>query len=294
MTIQKRLRLGWLAAVIIGSTALSVQAATQKNILFYGNSFTLGFGSTRSTNAVFEDIVLAAGHDAPIVQSAAASGQDVGWHVDNNIGAIFTLIPPGQNWDHVVIQEHSTKLTRAFGTYPNSVTESQGDVVDLYNYAKQRSPDVVPVLFETWARGPGHEFYTGGNPLYPGGPSEMQAEVRTGYDGLKSALDAAIGSDLTRIAPVGDAWEDLNWDRLHANDLWHAQNRGTLLAALTIYATIYEDDDTSAIDLSDVLDSLGLTAADGAQLTATVDALPEPSTAVLLSVVCLLTIGRRR
>lgn len=293
MNIQINIRTCCLGLALLSAGTLSAQAATQKNVLFYGNSFTLGFGSDRSVNSLFQDIVLAAGHDAPIVQSAAASGQAIGWHVDNNIGPIFTLIPPDQDWDFIVMQEHSTKLTRTFATWPGSVAESQGDVVDLYNFAKQRSPNVTPVLYETWARGPGHQFYTGANPFYPGGPSEMQAEIRDGYGLLKSALDTEIGSDLTRIAPVGDAWEDLNWDRLHADDLWHAQNRGTLLAALTIYATIYDDYNTSAIDLSGVLSSLSLTPLDGTELTATVDALPEPSTAVLLSVLGLFLRRRR-
>lgn len=294
MTTQRNLRHWCVALAVVSMAVMTAQAAPQKNILFYGNSFTLGFGSTTSVNAIFNDIVIAAGHDAPIVQSAAASGQTIGWHVDNNVGAIFTLIPPAQDWDFIVMQEHSTKLTRTFPTWPNSLPESQGDVVDLYNFAEQRSPNVTPVLYETWARGPGHQFYTGANPQFPGGPSEMQAEVRAGYDALKSALDTAIGSDLTRIAPVGDAWEALNWDRLHSGDLWHAQNRGTLLAALTIYATIYEDYNTSAIDLTGVLNSVGLTATDGAQLTATVDAIPEPSTAALMGLVLLATALRRR
>jgi len=274
---------------------LATASAQPKNVLFYGNSFTLGFGSTDSVNGLFEDIAIAAGQEAPLVQSAAASGQDIEWHVDNNTNAIQTLIPPDRDWDHIVMQEHSTKLTRVYTgspAYPASVEESKQDVVDLYNAATQRSANVVPVLYETWARGPGHAFYTGGSPQFSG-PVEMQAEVRQGYNALKGALDAAAGSDLALIAPVGDAWENANYDQLHANDNWHAQNRGTLLAALVIYSTIY-DDDTSDIDLSGVLASLNLSASDGAALTAAADAttgIPEPSSLALMmlgSTGCLL------
>ena len=65
--------------------------------------------------------------------------------------------------------------------------------------------------------------------------------------------------------------------RHDANDLWHAQNRGSLLAALVIYGTIYEDT-TSDIDLSGVLASLNLSPADGTFLTGIADAtlVPEP------------------
>ncbi|TWT47539.1 PEP-CTERM sorting domain-containing protein [Botrimarina hoheduenensis] len=277
--------------VAIAALALShpgIAAGQAKNVLFYGNSFTLGFGSTRSVNALFKDIAIAAGHPAPLVQSAAASGQEIGWHVANNTAAIFTLIPPAQDWDAIVMQEHSTKLTRAYPgppAFPASVADSQSDIVALYNVAKLRSPDVTPVLYETWARGPGHAFYSGVTPLFAD-PAEMQAEIRTGYDALQSALNTATGDERALIAPVGDAWEAAGYDRLHANDLWHAQNRGTMLAALVIYGTVYGDVTTSDIDLTSVLSSVGLSAADGMQLTAAADVtlnpIPEPCSVILI------------
>ncbi|QDT70439.1 hypothetical protein MalM25_33870 [Planctomycetes bacterium MalM25] len=280
----KRLLIAALAAVLVAPTAAM---AAPKNVLFYGNSFTLGFGSTRSVNALFKDIAIAAGHEEPLVQSAAASGQDVEWHVANNTAAIFTLLPPDRDWDALVIQEHSTKLTRAYTgapSFPASIEESKDTVVALHNAAKLRSANVVPVLYETWARGPGHSFYTGANPTFTD-PAEMQAEVRDGYDQLKAALDAEAGSDLALIAPVGDAWEEANYDNLHANDNWHAGNRGTLLAALTIYGTVYGDTSTSDIDLSGVLASLNLGLDDGAFLTAAADSVlnpvPEPTGALI-------------
>lgn len=287
-----------LAAALVLVVPFASASAQPMNVLFYGNSFTLGFGSTDSVNGLFEDIAIAAGQEAPLVQSAAASGQDIEWHVANNTNAIFTLIPPNRDWDFIVMQEHSTKLTRVYNgspSFPASVDESKEDVVDLYNIAKQRSPNVVPVLYETWARGPGHPFYTGNPPDFTG-PADMQAEVRQGYDELKGALDASVGGDLALIAPVGDAWENANYDQLHANDLWHAGNRGTLLAALVIYGTVYEDT-TSDIDLSGVLASLNLTADDGVFLTRVADAtiaIPEPSSFLLLSLASCGGLLRRK
>lgn len=284
-----------LAALTIAQTA----GAAPLNVIFYGNSFTLGFGSTRSVNDVFKDIATAAGQETPRAQSAAASGQNLGWHVNNNTTPLFVSIPLAEDWDYIVMQEHSTKLTKAFTEsppYPASIEASKADAVNLYQTATTRSADIVPVLYETWARGPGHAYYTGGTPLYPGGPSEMQAEIRSGYEQLKGAIDMAVGSDIALIAPVGDAWENIGYDRTHAADLWHAQNRGTLLAALVIYATIYQDPTTSDIDLSGVLASLNLSAQDGVEVAAAADAtyVPEPATLGLLGAGLALMAARRR
>ena len=288
-----------LAFVLITGVA----QAEPLNVIFYGNSFTFGAGSTRPVDSVFRDIATIAGHDRPYTISAAVSGQDLEWHVNNNTQRIVSSIPPGNNWDFIVMQEHSTKLTRAYTgspSFPESIEESKTTAVQLHNVAKAHSPNVRPVLYETWARGPGHAFYTGANPLFAN-PNEMQAEVRAGYDALQAALDDAAGGELTLLAPVGDAWKEANYDNLHAGDLWHAQNRGTLLAALVIYGTVYGDLTTSDIDLSQrrVLESLGLTQADAEFLTAAADAalaaeVPEPNAAVLSAGLLLMSFARCR
>lgn len=289
-------------AAVVALLAPVLASAAPKNVLFYGNSFTLGFGSTRSVNALFKDIAIAAGHEEPLVQSAAASGQDLEWHVANNTAAIFTLLPSDRDWDAVVMQEHSTKLTRAYTgnpRFPDSVDESKATAISLYNTVQLRSPNAVPVLYETWARAPGHTFYTPPNILFADA-AEMQAEVRDGYVALKDAIDAEEGGPTALIAPVGSAWEAANYDDLHANDDWHAGNRGTLLAALTIYGTVYGDITTSDIDLTGVLASVNLGAADGTFLTAAADSvlnpIPEPTSAVLgwLGVMAISASVRRR
>lgn len=288
-------RAAFLTLMALCATAMG----EPKNVLFYGNSFTLGFGSTRSVNALFKDIAVAAGHETPLVQSAAASGQTLNWHLNNNTASILTLIPPDRDWDALVLQEHSAKLTKVFAespSYPASVEQSKDDAVGLYTLARNRSPDVTPVLYQTWARGPGHAFYTGANPPYSG-PSEMQAEIRDGYNQLKQAIDSFAGSPTAEIARVGDAWEELNYDNLHANDLWHAQNRGTLLAALVIYGTVYDDPTTSDIDLTSVLASVNLTAQDGVELTGAADivlsVVPEPSAVMLVFAAALAALTGR-
>lgn len=276
-----------LVAIVLSAIAAQAQPL---NVIFYGNSFTFGAGSTRSVDSVFRDIATQAGEERPNTISAAQSGQDLEWHVNNNTQRLVVSLHPDLDWDYIVMQEHSTKLTRAYTgspSFPNSIEESKTTAVQLHDIAKQRSPNVKPVLYETWARGPGHAFYTGATPLFTD-PAEMQQEVRDGYHALQDALNDAAGSDVALLAPVGDAWEEANYDSLHANDLWHAQNRGTLLAALVMYGTIYDDETTSDIDITGVLNSLGLAEGDGDFLTSAADAtlagnaVPEPQAAVAM------------
>lgn len=253
----------WTGLLML-SLVLSATAVAQ-NILFYGNSFTLGSGSTDSVFNLVQDIATAAGYPTPNVESAAVGGKNFTWHLANNTDPIFSRLPSGQHWDYAVMQNFSTAPTSI-----GNLSRHRSDSVDLYQAIASHSPDVTPVLFETWARAPGHSFYSGPSPRFPGGPTQMQAELREGYRLAAQDIDAAASSSITRIAEVGDRWEDTNWNNLHANDLYHAGNRGTLLASLEIFSQIYQQP-TSGIDLSGILRSLRLPSSDGEYLTDIVD-----------------------
>ncbi len=246
-------------------------SAQSQNILFYGNSFTNGLGSTDSVPNLVRDIATAAGQATPFTHNAAVNSQSFTWHLANNLGEISTpSLPVGQQWDYAVLQNFSTAPTHL-----GDLALHRTDSVAMYQAIANHSPNVTPVLFETWARGPGHGFYTGSNPSFPGGPSQMQAEVRNGYQLAAQDIDAAAGAGTVRLASVGDRWEDANWDNLHAGDIYHANNRGTLLTSLVLYSSIYSDD-TSDIDLSNVLSGLGLSASDGTFLTGIADSSTPP------------------
>ena len=105
----------------------------------------------------------------------------------------------------------------------------------------------------------------------------MQQELRDGYHLSTQNISSAVGMNLARYAPVGDAWENAGFPlTLYAGDLYHAQNRGSLLNALVLYGTIYDDPTTSDINLTSVLSSLSISAADGAFLTGVADATLAP------------------
>lgn len=281
-----------LAALVAAAPS---QAADPINILWYGNSFTNGLGSSRPVPAIFRDIAIAAGHPAPYGVNRSSNGQSLQWHLTNNTSAINSQIAAGQNWDYVVLQDFSTMPTH-IGDLSQHLSSSLG----LYQAVAARSPDVTPVLYQTWARGPGHSFYTGGAPSFPGGPAQMQQEVRDGYLASQANINASAGAGTALVAPVGDAFEEMNFSlNLYSSDIYHAQNRGTLLATLVLYGTIYGDTTTSDIPLAAILTNLGISTSDGAALTAAADAvlapvIPEPTSVAMAMVMLGLSIARRR
>lgn len=272
-----------LLACLLASIALlfpdTIQAEDTKDILFYGNSFTLGSGSTDTVPDLVRDIATAAGHATPNTVNAAVSGEDLSFHLQSNTSIITTGIISGESWEHVVMQDFSTKPTT---THPDGDRpQHRADAVALYRKAANHSPSVQVVMFETWARAPGHFLYTGTNPVFPGGPSQMQTELREGYALSTGDINAAAGFGTAKVAPVGDAWETANWNNLYIDDLRHAQNRGTLLAALVIYGTIFNDPTTRDINLSGILNRLDLPSAAGPELAGYADAVFEPAAPVL-------------
>lgn len=283
-----------LAALVAAAPS---QAADPINILWYGNSFTNATccGGTRPVPAIFRDVAIAAGQAAPFGVNRASNGQSMQWHLTNNTSAINTQIAADKNWDYVVLQDLSTMPTRL-----GSLSQHLSSTLGMYQAVAARSPDVTPVLYETWARGPGHSFYTGGSPSFPGGPAQMQQELRDGYNAAQANINASAGSGTALVAPVGDAFEQMNFAlNLYANDIYHAQNRGSLLATLVLYGTIYGDTTTSDIPLASILTNLGLSTADGVALTAAADAvlapvIPEPTSAAMAMVVLGLSMARRR
>lgn len=266
------------ASLLLIMLVLAAPVDAETKLLFYGNSFTLGSWSTRSVSDLVNDIAVSAGQEDPYVVSAAEEGWSLADHLANNTAVISSGIPAGQTWDYVILQDYSTRPTHI-----GDLAAHRADFVSMYQEVAAHSPAARVIGFETWARAPGHESYEGGSPAFPGGPAQMQQELRDGYALSTADVNGLAGAGTSRVARVGDAWEFTNWSNLHAPDLYHANNRGTLLASLVIYGTIYEDD-VSDIDLTNVLASLGMPGPYGDYLAAVADQfiVPEPSSALLL------------
>jgi hypothetical protein len=289
-----------LATVLTASIANFAQAQPAKDILWYGNSFTNATccGGSVSVPNTFRLIAIAAGQTEPVNRNASADGQSLLYHRNSNTNVITTGIVPGGQWEHVVLQDFST-----MPTHIGNLAQHLSSSLSLYQAVAAHSPNVVPVMYETWARGLGHSFYAGANPSFPGGPAQMQAELRAGYQQSTANINAAVGSDIALLAPVGDVWEWTGFAaNMYAGDIYHANDRGTLLNALVLYATIYEDYTVSDIDLSTVLVNFNpdLTPAMGQSIADSVDAyfasvnIPEPSSVVMVLFAACGMLTRRR
>lgn len=299
MNLSKKFltRTAFIVCVTLTSRYSSAQAP--KDILFYGNSFTNATccGSTVSVPNMFRAVAVSAGQPTPRIINASVDGQTLQWHLTSasQLQRITTGIVAGEKWEHVVLQDFSTWPTH-IGNLPQHISSS----LALYQAVAAHSPNVVPVMYETWARGYGNAFYTGGAPSFPGGPTQMQQELRDGYQQSTANINSVAGSSIAKLAPAGDAWELANFPaNFYGDGSYHASNRGSLLNALVLYGTIYDDSTVSDINLTSVLTPLGLTAADGVFLTSLADAVlapavPEPGSLVLLFTSALVFAGQRR
>lgn len=274
-----------IAALLLAQAALAEDA---KNIIFFGNSFTQ---SGNGIQHIVRDVAIAVGQPAPFVVAVASGGMTLEQHAIIAPTTVSTSIPAGSHWDYAVMQEFSTR--------PTSVAPVGGNVPaflsatnSLFQTVRNHSPNAKGVLFETWARGPSHEYY----PTYWPVPEAMQAELRANYHTAADNLNATFGPDAALFAPVGDAFEDGGFDpSLYSSDIYHASNKGALLISLVIYGRVYEDRITTDLDLAAIGAGLGLSSSDIADVAHLADGVlvPTPPTITILAMTGLVC-GRRR
>lgn len=252
------------AIVAVAGLCMATPAICEPlNLLFIGNSYTYGYGSNRSVPTMVSDIAIAAGHPAPTFIDASVGSATLASHDATNTNVINIGLPMGQHWDRVILQDQSLMCT-IFG----SVAVHRSAFVSYFTKVRQHSPDAIAIGYETWSRAPLHPYFTSPQTYFPGGAAEMTAQIKNGYELSTADAIAAFGPGTSRVARVGEAWQAANWDRLHIDDMSHAQNRGSLLAAMVLYATIYGDATVQDIDHTGLVNLLLLSPEDGAFLSA--------------------------
>lgn len=270
-----------IGVLTIGSAGVAhAGLAGAKDILFFGNSFTQSGGGVER---VVSELAVGAGHAEPSVFALAVGGRSLAWHLAYGTPVIEQFAPDDGVWDHVVMQEFSTRPT----DHPEL-----GDPQLFYDSAaglasavRAHSPGVGAVLFETWARGPGHGVY----PDDWASPAAMQGELAHHY----GVAAGQIGADVARVGTAfGEAGFDLS---LYGSDRWHASNHGALLAGMMIYAAVYDDATLTDIDLSAAADLLGVPMADAVALAEVAErVVPGPGGLAVGAVLGACVVTRRR
>jgi hypothetical protein len=185
-------------------------------VLFVGNSYSFGLPDLVNQ-------LSGASSGAPAVKATenTTGGATLKMHFDD--AATLSRIASG-GWHYVVLQGQSVEPVynpSQFATYAG------------YLATRIKQARAVPVFFETWARKAGHEVYSYS---WSGGtPKAMQA-------GLRKAYQTVASQNGGKLAPVGDAWEQVLASHpsipLFAADGSHPTAHGTYLAACVFYALL--------------------------------------------------------
>ncbi len=180
-------------------------------VLFIGNSFT-GFSSPviKSFNAVSP-----LGDDE--IAFIFAGGRFLTYHLEQQ----RTLdIIANNEWDYVVLQDHSRSTLLDLASFENSVREFTKII---------RKSGAEPILFQTWARLQGSNYRL------------KQIAVNERYDNIAAELDLHV----MRIGKVWLSAYQTNrpfFDRLFDNDQIHQTRLGSGIVAAAVFKTLYDTD----------------------------------------------------
>jgi hypothetical protein len=252
------------------------------NIIFFGNSFTMGIGGQEAQDmngipGIVQVIATAAGFPTPQVQLTAMGGQNFAWHLENSLDSFvhpsqFEKTPDNLQWDYFVMQEYSTgpidsKTENEKSGCPQEFIQNTNT---LFDHARAHSPNVTAVLYETWARCLKKEgFY----PIPFKDPTDFQNQLRKYYNEAATSLKQRFGQGTVSVAPAGDAWGKLGFtDDLYGEDLYHASNKGSLLNSLVIFRTIYGGI-TEGLDLAALCRKLNISHEECHNLAKTADSM---------------------
>ncbi|MCE9518862.1 MAG: hypothetical protein K8R87_04780 [Verrucomicrobia bacterium] len=185
---------------------------------------------------IFKNLVAGEGQPVPTIAATTRGGLTLEQH--SKLPVTLEKIDEG-NWDVVVIQGQSQEAAMA-EKFTNMRQSFQTGAAELGKRIKVKSPNARVVFYETWARHADYWQSPKADKAVGNDPTDMQNHIRKWY------LHVAQSAQKLKavVAPVGDAWQ-LNYQsanpiRLHAKDNSHPAFSGSYLAALVIYATIYQ------------------------------------------------------
>ena len=239
-------------------------AQTDTTVLFIGNSFTYGSGSSvrfyradtvtdlnntgiGGVPALFKSFTEQVGSDYDVyLETQPGSGLD--FHLENRLGVIGR-----RAWDVVVMHGQSTLDFEAPGN-PAKLIRNSGQLAEFLHAA---NADVEIHLTSIWSRA--DQTYPPDG-AWAGQPIDAMAkDVRAGYDEAAQASPA-----ITSVVPVGEAWarametgvadpNPYDGTEFGTVDLWtydhyHASTYGYYLEALVVFGRMTGRDPRSLGD----------------------------------------------
>lgn len=239
--------------VFVMTLLTTATAIAETSVLFIGNSFTFGWGSSTryyrahtvtdlnhegigGVPALFEAFTRQVGLDYDVFLETRG-GSDIQFHLDNKLAVI------GQKpWDMVVMHSYSTLDPDNPGN-PDALIKS---TAAMANFLRSKNTNVAVYLTATWPRA--DQVYQPGNYWSDMPLAQMTQTIRHGYN------LAAKASGVVAVNGVGEAWleamahgiaDDNPYDGIDPGkiDLWtydhyHASDFGYYLAALVVFGNL--------------------------------------------------------
>lgn len=198
----------------------------EQKVLFIGNSYTY----YNDLYKVFDGICKNQGINITThkVTKASAVLND---YLDTTNPKYTEIVNYLKNNDYnfIFLQEQSSRPI----TSPAAFEKSVGDLIKLI---RSYNKDATIVLYETWARALGNEFYKE-NPTYT--YQQMERELYESYKKVAEKYNCVLS--LAGVATYYGYNAELNFS-LYQNDLTHPSPEGTYLAALIHAYTCYQID----------------------------------------------------
>lgn len=263
----------------------TTNASADTSVLFIGNSFTFGYGSSAmfyradtvtdlnnlgigGVPALFKSFTEQAGLDYEVaLETEPGIGLD--FHLANRLSVIGR-----RPWDQVVMHGFST-LDRDNPSDPNKLIST---TKEMSEFLQSRNPQVEIFLTATWSRA--DQIYIADRP-WTGTPiEEMALDIRAAYDkaaagapSVKSVI--AVGEAWTRAMQAGAAdpnpYDGIDLDKfnLWTWDHYHASSYGYYLEALMAFGNLTGLDPRSLGDIECSGYELGLSRSEIAALQKT-------------------------
>lgn len=215
--------------------------------LFIGNSYTYGgsVAPVKSNGGVpkLVELIAASKGKKLAVKTVAVGGKDWGFHLQRTETYDALKERP---WTWIVLQDYSTK-----STHIGNAEEFFQNGGIFYQKAKEATPQAKIMLYQTWAREKTNPMYTGtSSPKSFTNSAEMFSEIKASYAELQKRLEALDPGPQIALAPVGEAFalcaEKHPEISLYVKDKHHASEQGSYLAALVLYASLFQDNPVGA------------------------------------------------